>query len=47
MDYGSPNNYNKRFIVRRLGYVNDWVGFKFRGVSKSKVAFALMEMVYS
>ena len=38
--YGDPYDYGKRFIVRRLGYVSDWVGFKFRGVSKSRVAFS-------
>jgi hypothetical protein len=45
--YGEPNDYSKRFIVRRLGYVNDWVGIKLRGVSKTKMAFALMEVTYS
>jgi len=38
--YGAPNEYNKRFILRRLGYVNNWVGFKFRGISDARVAFA-------
>lgn len=26
--YGSPGNRNKRYIVNRLGYVRNWVGFK-------------------
>lgn len=47
MDYGDPSEYGKRFITRRLGYVRDWIGFKFRGVSKSKMAFALMKITYS
>lgn len=38
--YGSPNNYNNRFIVRRLGYVRDWVGFKLRGLTRSRMAFS-------
>ena len=45
--YGEPNNYNQRFIIRRLGYVSDWIGFKFRCVSKSKMTFALMELTYA
>ena len=46
MDYGSPNDYNARFIIRRLGYINQWAAFKFRGVSKSKMAFSLMKVTY-
>jgi hypothetical protein len=45
--YGEPNNYNTRFFLRRLGICNDWMGFKFRGASKSRMAFALMEVTYS
>lgn len=47
MQYGLPSNYSIRFMMRRLGYVNDWVGFKFRGVSESKMAFGLMKLVVS
>lgn len=42
--YGNPGDYNKRFIIRRLGYVREIIGFKFRGVSTSRMAFALMVM---
>jgi len=45
--YGEPGNYNRRFYLRRLGIVSDWVAFKFRGATKSRMAFALMEMTYS
>lgn len=38
--YGLPNDYGKRFILRRLGYVSDWVGFKLRGATRSRMAFA-------
>lgn len=38
--YGTPNDYNKRFVVRRLGYVRDWVGFKLRGLTRSRMAFS-------
>ncbi len=44
--YGTPNDYNKRFIIRRLGYVSDWVGFKFRGASSSRMAFNALELTY-
>ena len=37
--YGSPNDYNKRFIFRRLGHVRDWVGIKLRGATSSRMAF--------
>lgn len=37
--YGEPYNYNLRFIIRRLGVVNEWVGFKLRGASLAKIAF--------
>jgi len=47
MQYGKPNDYGQRFILRRLGYCNDWLGFRFRGVSKSRMAFALMELTYA
>jgi len=45
--YGEPNDYNQRFILRRLGIVNDWVGLKFRGATKSRMSFSLMEITYS
>ena len=44
MNYGKPGKYNTRFIIRRLGYCDNWVGFKFRGISDSRMAFALMEI---
>ena len=37
--YGLPSKYGKRFILRRLGYVRDWVGIKLRGASRSRMAF--------
>jgi hypothetical protein len=37
--YGAPGNRNKRYIVNRLGYVRNWVGFKLRGVSLARMAF--------
>ena len=45
--YGQPHDYNQRFFIRRLGNVGDWVGFKFRGATKSRMAFSLLEVTYS
>lgn len=36
----TPDNYNTRYIARRLGFVSDDFNFKFRVVSKDKVAFS-------
>lgn len=44
LDYGSPNDYGQRFIIRRVGYVRDWMGFKFRSVSSSRMSFANMRV---
>lgn len=38
--YGEPGDYSTRFEVRRLGFVRNWVGFKLRGVSATRMAFA-------
>ncbi len=38
--YGLPSDYGQRFIIRRLGYVSDWVGFKLRGATRSRMAFS-------
>jgi hypothetical protein len=38
--YGAPSAYDQRFEVNRLGYVSDWFGFKLRGASRSRMAFA-------
>jgi len=47
MVYGTPYNYDTRFRIRRLGYVNEWVGFKLRGASTSRVAFGLFNLDFS
>jgi len=47
MQYGEPSDYNQRFLARCLGYVPAWIGFKFRGISASRMAFALMRLEYS
>lgn len=47
MQYGAPADYGQRFILRRLGICNDWMGFRFRGVSESRMAFALMRLTYA
>ncbi len=45
--YGEPNKSGERFFIRRLGCVNDWLSFQLRGASRSRMAFALMEVTYS
>lgn len=44
--YGSPHDYGKRFIIRRLGYVSDMIGFKLRGASSSRMAFCGFKVTY-
>jgi hypothetical protein len=45
--YGEPSDYGQRFILRRLGYVSDWVGFKFRGATESRMSFANCKLTYA
>ena len=47
MEYGEPADYGQSFILRRLGICNGWMGFRFRGVSRSRMAFALMRLTYA
>jgi hypothetical protein len=44
--YGLPSDYGKRFILRRLGDVTDWFGFRFRGASRSRMAFSKAAIDY-
>ncbi len=44
MDYGSRYDYDKRFIKRLLGYVREWVGFKYRGATRSRMSFGLFRL---
>jgi len=46
LSYGDPAAYTTEFIARRLGYVPSWVGFKFRGATKSRITFSLFELTY-
>lgn len=39
LGYGDPSGYSKRFIGYRWGDVRHWVGLKFRGASRSRMAF--------
>lgn len=47
LDYSVIGSYDTNFIVRRLGYVTHWVGFKLRGASTAKMAFSLMKVTHS
>lgn len=44
--YGEPLDYGRRFIARRVCYVPDTVGIKFRSATKSRMAFALARLSY-
>lgn len=44
--YGQKNQRGYRFISRRIGYVRDYVGFKFRAVTPSRLAFGALEVDY-
>lgn len=44
--YGEPLDYGKRFKLNMIGYVRDWIGFKFRTASRSRMAFSLLRINY-
>jgi hypothetical protein len=44
--YGEKNNYTHRFYIRRLGSIQNWCGFKFRGATKSRMSFALLRVTH-
>lgn len=44
--YSDPNNRTTRYILRRIGYVGDYVGFKFRAVTDARLAFGAMVIDY-
>ena len=44
--YGDKNQRANRFIIRRMGYVRDYVGFKFRAVTPSRIAIGALELTY-
>ena len=46
MQYGAPSAYTRRFIGRQIGYVPNYIGFKLRGASRSRMAFAAGSVVY-
>ena len=46
IDYGAPSEYGKNWAIYRLGFVSDWVGFRLRGASRSRMAFGKIEIDY-
>lgn len=42
--YGENYDYGNRFYLRNLGYVRDWIGFKFRGASRSRMSFCNLDI---
>lgn len=47
VDYGDIQQYSHRFIIRRLGYVSDWVAYKLRGASRSQMTFSGLKATYA
>lgn len=47
LDYGGPNEYDTGFYARGLGYVPNWVSFKFRGASRSRMNFCNLKLTFS
>lgn len=45
--YGTPQDYGKRFLIRQIGYVSDFVGLKYRGATRSRMAFGLMKVTHA
>ena len=45
--YGTKYDYNQRFIIRRLGYVSDWIGFKLRGATDARMSFSNFKLTFS
>lgn len=44
--YGLPNDYGRRFIIRRLGYIRNMFAIKLRGASRSRMAFGRAAIDY-
>lgn len=44
--YSLKNDYNKRYIQTRLGYVDSWVALRFRSVTTSRMAFSGLNVTY-
>lgn len=44
--YGQKHKYNNRFILNRLGYVREFVGFKVRCSAPERIAFTFIKMTY-
>lgn len=40
IEYGMINEYGRRFIARRLGYIRDFFSIRLRGATRSRMAFA-------
>ena len=46
IEYGQMYHYNKHFIARKIGYISDWFSFKFRGSSRTRMAFSLTKILF-
>jgi hypothetical protein len=46
VEYGMQNDYGRRFIARRLGYIRDKFSLRLKGASRSRMAFAKGTITY-
>lgn len=46
INYGAPGEYGARFIKRILGYVRNFVSYRLRGVSRSRMCFSAARIRY-
>lgn len=46
LSYGLPSRYGTRLIARRLGYISEYVSFKLRGASRSRMAISTGVFIY-
>jgi hypothetical protein len=44
--YGVKNDYNMKYEQRRLGYIDNWITMKFRGLTTSRMAFSGLVFTY-
>ena len=44
MSYGDFGEYDKRFILRRLGYIRNWFTIRMRGYTASKMTFCRLDL---
>lgn len=44
--YSDPHDYGKRFIINRLGHIENYFGLKLRAATTSRMSFAAVKLTY-